>query len=99
MQRQPHDLASSLWGGAVSEYQPRNPRHRLQYQWSRQSAAAAMVIAQVEPLLRIKGDQAAIALELFEHQEFGRVEDPWPWMGSGYDGLTQCETSPRRSGT
>ncbi|MEU5547853.1 hypothetical protein AB0G85_36990 [Streptomyces sioyaensis] len=47
--RQPHDLAASLWGGKVSLYEPKNPRHRGQYQWSCTGDRAAAIIKQVQP--------------------------------------------------
>jgi len=73
---QPHELAASLWGGTVSCYQPKNPRHRVQYQWSRQGDAAVTPILAVQPYLRIKQEQARIA---------GRGDDPYPWFGPHYD--------------
>ena len=83
--REPHDLAASLWGGTVSYYQPKNPRHRGQFMWSRTGEAAAAAIMDVQPYLRIKGEQARIALELHEHVLFGRDEDHFPWMLPDYD--------------
>lgn len=89
--RQPHDLAASLWGGTVRLYVPANPRHRGQFQWSRTGAAAAAAILDVQPYLRVKAEQAHIALELHEHTLFGRDEDPFPWMLPGYDPQPQRE--------
>lgn len=83
--RQPHDLAASLWGGKVSLYQPKNPRHRGQYQWSRQGDVAIGIITALLPYLRIKLDQARVALELQEHCIFGRGDDPFPWFSAGYN--------------
>lgn len=83
--RQPHDLAASLWGGTVSLYIPKNPRHRGQYQWSRTGDVAAEIITQVLPYLLVKQEQARIALEVQEHVQFGRGDDPYPWMPAGYD--------------
>lgn len=83
--RQPHDLAASLWGGTVSYYQPKNPRHRGQYQWSRQGSAAAGAIAEVTPYLRIKIEQAWLAIELNDHVLDGRGDDPFPWFSPDYD--------------
>jgi hypothetical protein len=82
--RQPHDLAASLWGGTVSLYTPRDPHHRGQYQWSRSGQAAASAIAQLLPYLRVKLDQAHLALALHEHVLFGRSDDPYPWFGPNY---------------
>jgi hypothetical protein len=89
--RQPHDLAASLWGGTVSLYTPRNPRHRAQFQWSRSGVAAAGIIANLAPYLRVKVEQARIALEINEHLEFGRCDDPYPWFGPDYSPLPACE--------
>jgi hypothetical protein len=82
---QPHHLASSLWGGRVSLHTPKNPRHRPFYQWSRTGWPAVPAIEAVAPYLRIKGDQAALALQLQEHIAFGKGEDPYPWFGPDYD--------------
>lgn len=82
--RQPHDLAASIWGGKVALYMPKNPQHRGQFQWSRQGVVAAVAISLVLPYLRIKVEQARIALELHEHVEFGRDDDPFPWFGPHY---------------
>ena len=82
---QPHELAASLWGGTVSCYQPKNPQHRPQYQWSRQGDGAVAPILAVQPYLRIKQEQARIALEAQEHVLEGRGDDPYPWFGPHYD--------------
>lgn len=83
--RQPHDLAASIWGGTVSRYEPRNPRHRVQYQWSRTGDAALVVITAVRSYLRVKADQAMLAIEVQEHVMHGRGDEPYPWMPAGYD--------------
>jgi hypothetical protein len=62
--RQPHDLAALLFGGNVSRYEPKNPRHRAQYQWSRCGLSAYDVILAIRPYLRIKREHADLALEL-----------------------------------
>lgn len=41
--REPHDLAASIWGGKVSIYKPKNPNHRMQFQWSRVGESAVAV--------------------------------------------------------
>lgn len=79
--REPHDLAASLWGGAVSCYAPVNPNHRPQFQWSRQGSQAASIIRAIQPYLLVKREHADLALELWEHIEEGRAEDPFPWYG------------------
>lgn len=89
---QPHELASSIWGGRVSLHTPRNPRHRPQYQWSRTGRPAIPIIEAVLPHLRVKVDQAYLALALEEHIEFGRCsEDPYPWFGPEYDPVAHHE--------
>lgn len=85
--REPHDLAASLWGGTVSMYTPRNPLHRPQFQWSRQGAAAVAIIESLLPYLLIKREHAQLALDLWEHIEEGKSEDPFPWFSSSYDPL------------
>jgi hypothetical protein len=83
--RQPHDLAASIWGGNVGCFTPKNPEHRPQFQWVRHGVNAVQVISDLQPFLRIKQAQAQIALELQEHLDFGRCEDPFPWFGPDYD--------------
>lgn len=90
--RQPHDLAASLWGGKVHLYTPKNPLHRGQYQWCRHGKAAAEAIEQIFPYLRVKQDQALLALELHENVENGRADDPFPWFGPQYDPIQARET-------
>ena len=82
---QPHELAASLWGGKVCRYEPKNPRHRVQFQWSRQGDAAVAPISAVLPYLRVKVEQARIALEAQEHIVCGRGGDPYPWMSPAYN--------------
>lgn len=81
--REPHDLASSLWGGNVSVYC--NGVHRPQFQWSRVGKNAAEAIEAIEPYLRIKKEHAWLALDLWFHVECGRCDDPYPWFGPDYD--------------
>lgn len=83
--REPHDLAASIWGGTVSRYEPKNPRHRSQYQWSRTGDPALNIIIAVLPYLRVKVTQAWLAVEAQEHVQHGRGDDPYPWMPAGYD--------------
>lgn len=83
--REPHDLAASLWGGSVGYYQPKNERHRGQFQWSRTGDAAYGAISDVLSFLRVKRPQAMAALELQEHVWHGRGDDPFPWMTPDYD--------------
>jgi hypothetical protein len=83
--REPHDLAASLWGGTVCLYQPKTPGHRTQFQWSRTGDPAVGPIVDVQPYLRIKQEQARIALEAQEHVISGRGDDPYPWMLPDYD--------------
>jgi hypothetical protein len=83
--REPHDLAASIWSGKVGCYAPANPLHKAQFQWTRSGVVAAEAIEALLPYLRIKSDQALVALELHEHVEFGRSDDPFPWFGPRYD--------------
>lgn len=83
--REPHDLAASLWGGTVSCYHPKNPSHKPQFQWSRSGRAAALIIEDLRPFLRIKTAQAEIAIDVEAHVEEGRGDDPYPHLSSGYD--------------
>ena len=86
--REPHDLAASLFGGAVYCYRPANPRHRPQFQWQRMGKAAVPVIEAVLPYLLIKADHALLALELQEHVAECTAEDPFPWFSPSYDPIT-----------
>lgn len=89
--REPHDLAAAIWGGNVGLYHPRNGLHRGQYQWTRQGRAAVDVIESVLPYLRIKVEQAWLALDLWTHAEDGRMTkgDSYPWFGPNYDPITE----------
>lgn len=84
----PLDAARELWGGSRFTYQPKNPRHKLQHQWQCVGIRAATAIGAIFPFLQIKADQALVALELWEHVEFGRVpagHHPYPWFSDGFD--------------
>ena len=83
--RQPHDLAAGLWGGTVRRYQPKVLRYRAQFHWQRQGTSAVAAIMAVRPYLRIKAEQADLALELWESIEDGRSDDPFPWAPAGWD--------------
>ncbi|MFD3779463.1 hypothetical protein [Streptomyces sp. NPDC058612] len=50
----------------MSLYEPKNTSHRGQYQWSRTGDAAAIAISDLQPYLRVKMEQARIALEVQE---------------------------------
>lgn len=62
--RQPHDLAMSVFGGAVHSYRPKNPAHREQFQWVAWGNDSVEVLKAIRPLLLIKTQQADLALEL-----------------------------------
>lgn len=85
--REPHDFAASIWGGSVNAYVPRNTAHRPQFQWTRQGASAIAVIEAIAPYLRVKVDQAFLALDLWQHLCDGQGDDPFPWFSSAYDPL------------
>lgn len=88
---EPHNLAASLWGGKVGCYQPKIPTYRPQYQWSRQGRAASEIIEQLLPYLRVKAENASLALSLQQHVEDGSGEDPFPWFGPNYDPIAERE--------
>jgi len=88
---EPHQLAASLWGGNVGCYFPKNPAYRPQYQWSRQGSSAVEVIGAVYPYLRVKVENALLALQLQEHVADGSSEDPYPWFGPDYDPIAERE--------
>lgn len=83
----PLKAAKDLWGGSLFTYRPKNPRHRLQFQWQCVGVKAATAIEDILPFLRLKEDQALIALELWEHVEFGRAtsDNPYPWFSDSFD--------------
>lgn len=89
--REPHDLAASLWGGAVGCYRPKIDTHLPQFQWSRSGRAAGMIILELLPYLRIKQEQARVALELDLHVDEGRADDPYPVFGPHFDPKIHCE--------
>jgi hypothetical protein len=62
--RQPHDLAAALWGGTVTAYTPKDPTHRVQFQWHLHGHKAVSALEQVRPFLLVKADQAALACSL-----------------------------------
>lgn len=86
-QPQPHKIAQDLWGGSFFTYRPKNPQHRLQYQWQCIGIRAATAIEAILPYLRLKEEQALVALELWEHVEFGRAtkDNPYPWYSDSFD--------------
>lgn len=89
--REPHDLAASLWGGGVGSYAGTEAHHLPCFQWSRQGRSAATAIEALLPYLRIKADQAHLALALHEHVLAGRSDDPYPWLSPGYDPTDELE--------
>lgn len=87
--KEPHDLASSIWGGKVSMYTPSNENHRPQYQWSRVGASAVIVIEAIYTYLLIKKEHADLALELHDLVLNASTNDPFPWHGSDYNALQE----------
>ena len=85
--REPHDLAASLFGGRVGFYQPKIEGHLGQFQWSRQGPQAVIMILAIRPYLRVKAEQADLALELWDNIEDGRNtrDNPYPWFSCDYD--------------
>lgn len=83
--RTPLDMAAALWGGSVRSYAPANPRHRVQYQWQRMGASAAVVLRDIFPYLVVKSEHALLALELHQITLDRGADDPFPWFGPDYD--------------
>ena len=83
--REPHDLAASIWGGKVCPHTPKNPAHRIQYQWQRMGKAAVPILEALIPYLLIKKEHALLALELAELIDQSKSEDPFPWFCADYD--------------
>lgn len=87
--REPHDLASALFGGKVLEHEPTGERthHRVQYHWQRGGKTAVPVIEAVLPYLRVKAVQAQLALDLQQEllEASTDSDDPFPWTPAGYD--------------
>ena len=88
--REPHDLASTLFGGRVSAYKPKNLRHRTQFQWSRVGSGAVEVIRAIEPYLLIKKEHALLAMALHDHVTEARGEDAFPWFGPDHDPMREA---------
>ena len=63
---EPYELAYSVWGGSLFTYAPKNPQHRLQFQWQAVGVRAANAIRDIEPYLRSKSRQASIAIEMWK---------------------------------
>jgi hypothetical protein len=83
--RAPHDLAASLFGGSVSTYQYKS--NRPIFLWRRTGRKAVPVLEAVLPYLRVKLDQALLALELEQSRQDHRDggNDPHPWMPADFD--------------
>ncbi len=77
--REPHDLAASLFGGGITEHQPKNARHRKQFVWNVYGPKAAEFIAAIAPYLLVKRGQAGIAAEFHklakDHPRGKPIED------------------------
>lgn len=63
---EPHELAQSIWGGSFFAYTPKNPAHRVQYQWQAVGVRAAVAVRDIERFLRSKTRQASIAMQMWE---------------------------------
>lgn len=89
--REPHDLATSLFGGTVTAHQPELDRahHKVQYHWQRGGRRAVPAIIAIQPFLRVKADQAVLVLQLQDRLEELRVprdsDEFAPWMPAGWD--------------
>lgn len=91
--REPHDLASEVFGGNVNAHSPGGERshHRTQFRWQVGGTKAAPIIEALLPYLRIKRDRAILVLHLQEELNDRRLmlrenpDDPYPWAPAGYD--------------
>ena len=59
----PHELAKAIFGGNIQRYQPKNPAHRAQFQWQISGPVAAAALFIPKPHLRVKCEQAEIAID------------------------------------
>ena len=62
--RQPHDFAAAIFGGPVRPYEPKNLRHRTQFQWTVSGRMAVPVLEAVRPYLLVKAEHADLVLRL-----------------------------------
>lgn len=89
--RQPHDLATSLFGGKVLAHSPGRGRehHRTQHHWQAGGDRAVPVIEALLPYLRVKAARARLVLDLqeclIERRACRLNGDPFPWAPAGYD--------------
>ncbi len=89
--REPHDLASSIFGGNVTTYRPGGARshHRAQFLWSIGGSRSVHVIRALLPYLRIKAERACLAIALQEEidllRAYREAGDPAPWMPPDWD--------------
>lgn len=59
------EFARDNFGGAILRYGRKNPKHRPLYEWHVTGRAAALLLHEVLPYLKIKSEQARLAIELF----------------------------------
>lgn len=71
----PHELAATVFGGSVRSYVNRSPDNRRMFVWERYGEQAVRIIRALQPHLRVKAHQAALALQLQEHL----IERPSLW--------------------
>lgn len=89
--RAPHDLAASIFGGNINGYAVKGAQtgRRVNYMWQRYGRRAVPVIEAVLPYLRVKADQAHLALHLQElvneAREMRTCDDPYPWFVPDYN--------------
>lgn len=68
------DFMLARFGGTRIYGQRRqNPKHRPLYEWTVTGGTAALLLVAVKPYLRIKGEQARLALDLFYRTKATRV--------------------------
>lgn len=62
----PHELAKTTFGGSLSRQVPKDPAHRLVWFWAIEGGQAAAALRLLLPYLRVKVEQAKVAIELAE---------------------------------
>jgi hypothetical protein len=93
-----HELAAEIFGGSVKGWAVKGgqPGRDVQYLWQRHGRRATPVLESLMPYLRIKRENAELALYLqgkVDEMRFMRSsDDPYPWFGSGFDPVVEIQT-------
>lgn len=61
--REPLEFIEKVFGGYVSEYQPKNKRYKKSYRWIAQGKSALIVLEFLLPYLIVKKERAVLAIE------------------------------------